>query len=126
NTIVCDGARLIGFNTDASGGFSALREALASLGMSPARTAVAVVGAGGAARALAHACARAGSSVIVASRAQRPGRALARAAGGRFVPLTRLSRETYDVLINCTPVGMREAGSPVSDAAVKGRLVYDV
>jgi shikimate dehydrogenase len=126
NTIVCDGQRLIGFNTDASGGLSALRGALASQRLSPRGLTIAIVGAGGAARAMAHACSMDGASIVVASRAVAPGRALAAAVRGRFVPLKRLSREKYDVLINCTPVGMRKATSPVPDAAIKGRLVYDV
>ncbi|HZI94645.1 MAG TPA: shikimate dehydrogenase [Patescibacteria group bacterium] len=126
NTIVCDGQRLIGFNTDASGGLSALRGALASQRLSPGGLTIAIVGAGGAARAMAHACAMDGASIVVASRAAAPGRTLAAAVGGRFVPLNRLSREEYDVLINCTPVGTSRPGSPVTDAAIKGRLVYDV
>jgi shikimate 5-dehydrogenase len=35
--------------------------------------------------------------------------------------LSKLSRERYDVLINCTP-----ANATLPDAAIKGRLVYDV
>ena len=126
NTIVSDGRRLIGFNTDASGGLEALRGALARLRMSPQGATIAVVGAGGAARALAHACASAGARVIVASRDPRPGRRLAAAVRGRHVPLGRLSRESYDVLVNCTPVGTGKAALPVTEAAIKGRLVYDV
>jgi shikimate dehydrogenase len=91
-----------------------------------------VVGSGGAARALAHAVAGGGASVIVSSRSERPGRALARKVRGRWVPLGRLPRESYDVLINCTPAGMTGNGRPdggplpVPLRAIKGRLVYDV
>ena len=132
NTIVSDGRRLIGFNTDATGGHAALVEALRHLGRSLQGLSVAVVGSGGAARALAHAVAGAGARVVVASRSERPGRALARAVGGRYVSIGRLSRERYEVLINCTPVGMShgrtapDASLPVPSAAIKGILVYDV
>ena len=126
NTIVCDGGRLLGFNTDASGGLAAMQEALGDLGLTVRGLTVAVVGSGGSARALAHAAAGAGAKVLVASRSIAPGRALARAAGARHVPLSQLSRERYDVLVNCTPVGMGADAMPVSDRAIKGRLVYDV
>ncbi len=66
------------------------------------------------------------ASVMVASRNPAPGRALAKAVGGRHVALSRLSREDYDVLINCTPVGMGKEACPVTRAAIKGILVYDV
>ncbi len=129
NTIVCDGERLVGLNTDASGGFSALRERLAQEGLSPAGLTMAVVGSGGAARALAHAASAAGASVIVASRSAVPGRRLAREVGGRRVPMAGLARQRYDVLIHCTPLGMQ--GSDASrlslpSSALKGRLIYDV
>jgi len=126
NTVVCDAERTLGFNTDATGGLSALEEALAAHRMKLSGLTVAVVGAGGSARALAHAVAGAGAHVLVATRAAAPGRHLARSAGGRHVPIGRLSRESYDVLIHCTPVGSGRPSLPVTDAAVKGRLVYDL
>lgn len=126
NTIVCDGKKLFGFNTDASGGLAAMEEALAAMDRTVHGLRVAIVGAGGSARAMAHAAARAGASVVVASRTTAPGRALAKAVGGRHVALSHLSRETYDVLINCTPVGMGKEICPVTPAAIKGILVYDV
>jgi 3-dehydroquinate dehydratase/shikimate dehydrogenase len=130
NTVIFEGRRLVGFNTDASGGMSALEEAMRDLGMKPSAVTAAVVGAGGAARALAHGLASAGARVLVASRSERPGRALARAVKGEYVPLERLASRAYDVLVNATPVGMQPGGGaprlPVPRAAVKGRLVYDV
>ncbi|HEY3175117.1 MAG TPA: shikimate dehydrogenase [Candidatus Polarisedimenticolia bacterium] len=126
NTVVCDGKRLFGFNTDASGGLAAMEEALSTMDRTVEGLTVAIVGAGGSARAMAHATARAGASVVVASRNAAPGRALAKAVGGRHVTLSHLSRERYDVLINCTPVGMGREACPVTRAAIKGILVYDV
>ncbi len=131
NTIIHDGRRLVGFNTDATGGYAALRKALARMKLKVAGLTMAVIGSGGAARALAHAVAAGGARILVSSRSERPGRSLARAVKGRWVPPSRLARESYDVLINCTPVGMGRNGHPtralpVTPAAVKGRLVYDV
>ncbi|HZE88107.1 MAG TPA: type I 3-dehydroquinate dehydratase, partial [Verrucomicrobiae bacterium] len=121
NTIVNDGKRLFGFNTDADGLMNPLR-----LRMAPAGTTVAIVGAGGSARALAVALKEGGAQVLIASRRERPGRDLARATGARYVDLKRLARESYDILINATPAGMDRRGMPVSAAAVKGRLVAEL
>ncbi|HKY33355.1 MAG TPA: type I 3-dehydroquinate dehydratase [Candidatus Polarisedimenticolia bacterium] len=132
NTVLCDGRRLVGFNTDASGALAPLLEALEERGLRLEEMTVAIVGSGGAARAVAHAAAPRAGSVIVSSRSERPGRAIARAVAGRFVPLSRLAGSSYDVLVNCTPVGMNGAREgrgpalPVPRRAVKGRLVYDV
>ena len=128
NTVLSDGKRLLGFNTDASGGMEALREKLESLGRTPRGLRAAVVGAGGAARAMAHAAVRSGMEVLVSSRRPMPGRALARSVRGRWVPLPKLSRETYEILIHCTPVGTVGKGRAgakgimVPPAAIKGLL----
>ncbi|MGH9868318.1 MAG: shikimate dehydrogenase [Candidatus Polarisedimenticolia bacterium] len=132
NTLVFEGRRLVGFNTDATGGMAALSEALHRLHLEPAGLTAAIVGSGGAARALAHGLAAAGAKVLVASRSERPGRALARSVGGRYLPPSRLSSHSYEVLVNATPIGMAPRNGrgaprlPVPAAAVKGRLVYEV
>src|SRR5690606_715020 len=72
NTIVCDGERLIGTNTDGEG----LARALAEEGIALNGARVLIVGAGGAARASAYGLAQAGAaSVAIAGR--RPERAQA-------------------------------------------------
>ena len=121
NTLLHSGRRLVGFNTDAEGTLRPLRERI-----DPARKVAVIVGAGGAARAVAWALARAGSNVIVCSRRERPGRAVARIASGRYVPPRRLAKESYDILINATPVGMDGRSLPVPREAVKGSLVGDL
>ena len=129
NTVIFNGRRLLGLNTDATAGFSALDEALSGLDVSVGDVTVAVVGSGGAARALAHAVCWAGSNIIIASRSKTRGERLARSVGARHVPLGRLSRQRYDVLINCTPLGMmgtEKESTSLPDAAIKGMLVYDV
>jgi len=74
NTIVRDGAALVGANTDASGLVRALEEA----GVALPGARVVVVGAGGAARAAVYGLARAGASAITlaARRRERAERAL--------------------------------------------------
>ncbi|MFQ5702067.1 MAG: shikimate dehydrogenase family protein, partial [Acidobacteriota bacterium] len=130
--LVYDGRRLVGFNTDATGGYAALSRALADQGLAAKGLNVAIVGTGGTARALGYAVRSAGASVLVAGRSEERGRALVRALSGRFVKVSDLARRRYDVLVNCTPVGMATNGHPspgelpVSPSAIKGKLVYDV
>jgi 3-dehydroquinate dehydratase/shikimate dehydrogenase len=121
NTLVFGGGELVGFNTDVEGTLGPLRRRI-----DPAGKVAALVGAGGAARAAAVGLARAGAGVLVASRRERPGREVARLAGGRWTPIRRLARESYDILINATPAGMDGRSLPVPAPAVKGSLVADL
>lgn len=106
NTLVRKGARWEGHNTDAAGFLAALRRAKIPL---KGKT-VLLLGAGGAARALAWACGQAGiRSLTVLSRRRAPGRACARLAGkrGRWDALTlakvgQISAEA-DLVINSLP-----------------------
>lgn len=121
NTVLHAGRALYGLNTDAEGTLAALRAHIDPAG----RTAV-VVGAGGSARAVAAALTRAGAKVIVCSRRERPGRAVAALASGRFVPPSRLARESYEILINATPAGMDGRSLPVPKAAIRGLVIGDL
>jgi len=107
NTIVNDGGALKGFNTDAEGAMRALAGTVHLKG----RT-VAIIGAGGAARALADGVVRQGGRAVVYNRSRARGEALGADLGAEFRPLAEFSAEACDVLVNTTPVGM----SPDSDA----------
>lgn len=106
NTLVRRGAAWEGHNTDAAGFLAALRRSKVPL----KNTTVLLLGAGGAARALAWACGQAGvRSVTVLSRRAAPGRACAQLAGkrGRWAMLspavlTQLSAEA-DLVVNSLP-----------------------
>jgi shikimate dehydrogenase len=67
---------------------------------------VAIVGAGGAARAIGFGVLEKGGGVIVVNRTVKPGEKLAADLGGEFAPLKEIRRVSCDVLINTTPVGM--------------------
>jgi shikimate dehydrogenase len=89
---------------------------------------VAVLGAGGAARSVVAALAAAGADVTVHARRPDAARTLA-AAGGVAAGPWPPSDDTWDLLVNTTPVGT----SPYTDAApltlthrLDGRLVYDL
>ena len=128
NTVVplADG-RLRGENTDGAGFLASL----ADVGFSPAGQTCAVLGAGGAARAVVHALAGAGAAeVVVVNRT--PARGEETAALGRGVG--RLGGaadvEPVDLVVNATPLGL--AGRDPSDLAVDparlrpGQLLVDL
>lgn len=122
NTIVVERGRLVGHNTDASGFVEALREAEAD----PLGGHAVLLGAGGAARAVAAGLARAGAaSITIAGRAEaRAGqivsalRPLHPGADFRATSLESagLCDERTTLLVNCTPAGMD--GGPDGSALV--------
>jgi shikimate dehydrogenase len=133
NTVVNDDGVLRGYNTDYVGGVEALEEEYGDLD----DAGVVVLGAGGAARALAYGLGRRARSVTVLNR--DPGRAEAlvnRLNGGSKASLNHGSLSdlgdhigSADILVNATPLGM----SPHTDQTPapkellhRGLLVYDL
>jgi shikimate dehydrogenase len=104
NTIVNDSGRLCGFNTDGVGAVCALREKCVLAGKR-----VAVIGAGGAARAVGYTVKSEGAQVVIVNRTASRGETLARALAVDFKPLQTFSGDGIDVLINTTSVGMHPA-----------------
>ncbi len=123
NTVVLRDGRWLGWNTDASGGVEPLARRMDLEGCP-----VAVLGAGGAARALVHALARRGARVTVFNRSEARARELARAAGVDSRPLSELETHPYRVLVQATPVGMapRVDEMPVPAEWLHGELIYDL
>ncbi len=125
-----DDGTLVAFNTDA-GGF--LRSAEAELGMSVRGSAVAVAGAGGAARAVVHALVTAGAAEVTVGN-RSPDRAAQLAAGfGDTVEGTDLggaftaALRRADLAVNATTVGMTAPGTPFDVAALPdSAAVYDL
>jgi shikimate dehydrogenase len=101
NTVKNENGRLLGKNTDAEGAVRALEEAGPLAGKT-----VAVLGAGGAARAVVFGALGRGARVVVVNRTREKGRALAREAGADFLPLSRARELIADVVVNTTTVGM--------------------
>jgi 3-dehydroquinate dehydratase/shikimate dehydrogenase len=104
NTVVRRKGRLIGSNTDAA----AALETIEHVSKVAGRT-VLVVGAGGAARAVAHEARVRGAAVTVAGRTDARARALARQLRVAWMPWESLRRapgKVADIVVNTTPVGM--------------------
>jgi 3-dehydroquinate dehydratase/shikimate dehydrogenase len=106
NTVVVRDGRLSGYNTDYVG---VLRSIESRISLRASR--VLLLGAGGAARAAAFALARGGALVWIWARRRAQARALARAVGGEAIERSALRSESFDAVVNCTPVGMH-SGMP--------------
>lgn len=127
NTVVpMGGGRLLGDSTDGDGFVRSMREA----GHDPGGRRVLILGAGGAARAVALAMGREGSAVTVAARRpEAAAEAAALAPGGEAVGWDSLAllAPAAEVLVNATPVGMTSDGLPVDPAALHpAQLVADL
>ncbi|GIW24740.1 MAG: shikimate dehydrogenase (NADP(+)) [Meiothermus sp.] len=109
NTIVCDQHRLIGYNTDAMGFISGLDEA----GISYRNKKALVLGAGGAARAIAYALQEEGAHVAVYNRTLERAQALCDALGLHLVreSLLEAAVRSCDLLVNTTSVGLQDPHS---------------
>ena len=120
--IVRGGGRLYGYNTDYVGVLQSLERRMPLGGCR-----VLIIGAGGAARAVAFALTEAGSAVCVWARRAARAKSLARAVGGEAVARPRLRREFFDAIVNATPVGMYPHGgeSPLDARELNCRLVFD-
>jgi 3-dehydroquinate dehydratase/shikimate dehydrogenase len=124
NTVVVTSAgNLYGYNTDYIGVLGSLQERVT---LSQSR--VLILGAGGAARAVAFALAQSGASVCICARRPKEAKKLARAVGGLEFPRSRLKSEFFDAIVNSTPIGMypKTENSPLSARDLNCRLVFDL
>ena len=117
--------RLVGLNTDGLGFLLSVRDA----GIDPAGSTVILLGAGGAARAVAVELALAGGArIIVANRGLERRAALIElirertGAAAEGIEWTgRLEPPACDILVNCTPIGMgSEVGAEVPPVGLDG------
>ncbi|MBC7121118.1 MAG: shikimate dehydrogenase [Candidatus Methanosuratus sp.] len=129
NLVKNEGGRLIGYNTDGEGVLWALSE----VNLDGKR--VAVIGYGGAARAVAFAIAsrHMPREIIIAGRdaekAERLVRDLSGSAKATVMRIDELSRLDLDLIVNATPVGMSpnvEEMPIAEDALRSGMVVFDL
>ncbi|MEW6208135.1 MAG: shikimate dehydrogenase [Acidobacteriota bacterium] len=125
NTVVMRDGRLSGYNTDAAGAMEPL-EKICDL----KRESCAVLGAGGAARAVVCGLVERGAAVTVFARDTERAQTLAESFGVRVLPFSEFAASRATIVINTTPVGMRghsEDQSPVPRASLGDRrIVYDL
>ena len=124
NTIVNKQGRLIGYNTDCPGALEALRTRTTIEGKS-----VALIGAGGAARAIGFGLVAAGGRVTVLNRSRTNGERLAVDLQAEFSTINDWQPGRYEILINTTPVGMHPEtdATPIPNTDLsKEMLVMDI
>ena len=110
NTIVNEGGRLRGYNTDWIGFVRDLKEFMPIQGKT-----FGVLGAGGAARAILFGILSEGGKPVVLNRTVSKGETLAKEFGCSFFPLSEIGDLKADCLVNTTSVGMAPqiAASPL-------------
>jgi shikimate dehydrogenase len=120
NTIVNRQGTLYGYNSDSTGAIAALIQKCVIRGK-----AVAVIGAGGGARAVGFGIKQEGGQLTILNRTTEKGEALANDLDCEFRPLSELRRLPYDILINATSVGMtpHTDGSPVNTELLESEMV---
>jgi len=122
NTIVNRDGRLVGYNTDWIGAMKALEHRIDLRG----KTAV-VLGAGGAARAIAFGLKERGAEPVILNRTVARAEVLASGLKCRFGPIELIEKLSFDLVINATSVGMspRAESTPLNKAVLKNMLVFD-
>lgn len=104
NTIVYDSGRVIGYNTDGDSALDALAAKTPIPGMQ-----MVIIGAGGAARAIACTAKKRGAIVTIVNRNEKRAHQLAAeygCAGGSLADIATISERGYDILVNTTPAPM--------------------
>jgi 3-dehydroquinate dehydratase/shikimate dehydrogenase len=122
NTIRIDNDRWIGENTDIAGFLAPLSARVPLNGLRAA-----VLGSGGAARAAAVGLSESGCRVRVHGRSPSSAHATAHVASAEIGPCPP-ERGSWDLLVNCTPVGMHPHvdDTPMAAEDLTGRYVYDL
>lgn len=125
NTVVVKNDRLQGYNTDAAGFIAPLLQRFASM----ADRRVAVIGAGGAARAALWALQREKAKVTLFARDVGKAQSLAHLFNGRCETLSSASFAGYDLVVNTTPAGsgaLLEQSPVTREQLDRARCVYDL
>jgi len=120
NTIVNDGGKLVGHNTDWCAALEALEEKINLTGKK-----VALLGAGGAARAIAFGLKCRGCQVVIFNRSRERAASLAAELGCAYRSLSSNGSLEADVIINATSVGMHPYSmeSPISMETLEEKMV---
>jgi 3-dehydroquinate dehydratase/shikimate dehydrogenase len=115
--------KLSGYNTDVFGVVNPLAQRIQLKG---AR--IAVLGAGGAARAAVFGLVDAGAEVFVINRTHESALALARAAKAKALKQDQLAKHRFDAIINSTPCGMKGSAQalPLTENELNTELVFEM
>ncbi|MBA7525207.1 Shikimate dehydrogenase (NADP(+)) [subsurface metagenome] len=130
NTIVWQDRLRRGYNTDISGFMAPLKESMG--GAIPAGFRAAVIGAGGAARAVVYALRKEGVEVLILNRTVARAKELAAVFGCSYCSLVEQERiaDFSDLIVQTTSVGMNRGCTeydPIPGYSFRGgEIVYDI
>ena len=131
NTVKIADGKFYGFNTDAAGFIEPLKKIYADL----KNAEVAVLGAGGAARAAIYALKKKGANVTIFARDLKKAKNLAEEFQVELKDLSKIKDQrskvkNFEILVNTTPLGMKgkfESETPlVAEQIQNFKLVYDL
>lgn len=117
NTVVNDNGRLSGHNTDVVGISFALRD------VELKGASALIMGSGGAARAAAFSLTESGCDISVSGRNRETVSDICRSFGAE--PYDG-SVEGFDIVVNCTPIGLVEGKYPADISCLKDQVVFDM
>lgn len=123
NTIVNENGFLKGYNTDCQAAITPLKP------YGIAGKTVCIVGAGGAAKAVAYGIAHEKGNIIITNRTAKKGIDLATHVNGKFVSEQHIGQIRADVVINTTSLGMEPNIKQLSfpaEGLAEGMVVMDV
>jgi 3-dehydroquinate dehydratase/shikimate dehydrogenase len=126
NTLVIGvNERINGFNTDYAGAMDALTETMGIKRKQLNNRIVAVLGAGGAARAIIAGLADVGAKVTIYNRTISKAQELAKEFACHSAGLDEIKNTNAEIIINCTSIGMRPKidASPVPKEYIKPSMV---
>jgi 3-dehydroquinate dehydratase/shikimate dehydrogenase len=123
NTVLRQGNKLYGFNTDVQGILGPLEKRLTLKGCK-----VLVLGAGGAARAAVFGLRDKGAEVFILNRDVEKATKLAKQSGSKVQKREALPKASFDLIVNATPVGMSglKAEPILKPEELKAKLVFDL
>lgn len=127
NTLRIHQKSVEGFNTDGEGALDAIEERIPVQGKT-----VLIIGAGGAAKAIAWEAKKRKANIVILNRSIERAKELAEHVKGGYGPLSEFSHyasQGYDVLINCTSLGLYSEQNrlPIDPGAMlESKVVLDV
>jgi len=115
--------KIFGFNTDVDGVVRPLEKRMKLKG---AR--IAILGAGGAARAAVFGLVAQGAEVFIVNRTHETAIALAKETKSKALSHEKFAKSQFDVLINSTPCGMKgsKLALPIEENELHAGLVFDM
>jgi len=124
NTVLrAQDGKLYGFNTDVAGITGPLEKRMSLRGAK-----VLVLGAGGAARAAVFGLRDKGAEVFILNRTAETAQKLARQSGSKTIKKDAVSKTSFDIIINATPIGMAGIKAPqlLEAKDLNTKLVFDL